>query len=146
MWAAVFAGITFFACLAIARADAVTYVARRTWGCARSRSATAGSGAIATRRAETLRTPTSKLGAKKGSGTWAFNAALWDGWDRLFLGFHFGNAEGQRAQGDPDSFIVELARAATQGSWQLGGNGAKITGLSNLYLISVPCAGNCGTE
>lgn len=69
--------------------------------------------------------------AARTSGTWEFDDTLWSSWDRLFLGFHFGNGGG-----NPDSFIVELERPDSEGAWQfLAGAGARTNGLSNIYLI-----------
>lgn len=70
----------------------------------------------------------------KEYGTWSFSASLWDSWDRLFLGFHFGGA-GDTTLSNPDSFIVELADPDALGRWELTGTNATITGLSNIYLI-----------
>ena len=78
------------------------------------------------------------------SGSWTVASALWSSYDRLFLGFHFGGGDDKSAT-NPDSFIVELARAYTTGSWALTGNGAKLTGLSNIYVLSSgTCTQNCG--
>lgn len=68
------------------------------------------------------------------SGSWTIDASLWNLWDHLYLAAHFGNGGG-----DPDSFIVELARADFTGTWQLGtGSNTenRLNGLSNLYLLS----------
>src|SRR5690606_4725027 len=69
-------------------------------------------------------------------GTWSFNGSVWSEYERLFLYFHFGNAEGFGWLGNPDWFIVELAPNDTYGSWELetlilG----KTTGLSNVGLL-----------
>ncbi len=70
-------------------------------------------------------------------GGWSLDAAAWGGWDRLFLGFHFGHA-GDRAASNPDSFVIELAGGALGGSWALGGGAdVRLTGLSNLYLFGI---------
>ncbi len=77
-------------------------------------------------------------------GTWAINASLWNSWEHLYLGFHFGGG-GNTTPDNPDSFIVELARPNTSGTWALGGLNAQLNGLSNIYLISkTPCTTNCG--
>ena len=70
----------------------------------------------------------------KEYGTWSFSASLWNTWDRLFLGFHFGGG-GDTTLSNPDSFIVELADPDALGRWELTGTNAAITGLSNIYLI-----------
>lgn len=75
-------------------------------------------------------------GHNANSGTWSFGADLWDDWSRLFIGFHFGNA-GDFESTNPDSFIVELARPDIMGTWELAGTGARLNGLSNLYLLGV---------
>jgi len=71
---------------------------------------------------------------KRVSGTWSFSQGLWDSWDRLFLGFHFGGG-GDTSASNPDSFIVELADPDALGRWELTGEKAKLNGLSNIYLI-----------
>jgi len=72
--------------------------------------------------------------AQRLSGTWSFSASLWNTWDRLFLGFHFGGA-GNTTLSNPDSFIVELADPDALGRWELTGTNASLNGLSNIYLI-----------
>jgi len=67
-------------------------------------------------------------------GTWTVAGSAWSAWDRLFLGFHFGGA-GDVSATDPDSFVVELMSADLTGTWALGGAGARLTGLSNIYLF-----------
>lgn len=75
------------------------------------------------------------------SGTWTFDVDLWDAWDSIFLYFHFGDAqdadegEGTGSTTDPDVFIVELVNDDNTGTWVFGGEGAKLTGLSNIALI-----------
>jgi hypothetical protein len=69
------------------------------------------------------------------SGTWTVAGSLWDDHDRVFLAFHFGNG-GSGDASNPDSFIVELARADLTGTWQLGGVGAKLNGISNIYVLT----------
>lgn len=70
----------------------------------------------------------------KEYGTWSFSQSLWDSWDRLYLGFHFGGG-GDTSASNPDSFIVELADPDASGRWELTGVEAKLNGLSNIYLI-----------
>lgn len=70
----------------------------------------------------------------KEYGTWSFSSSLWNTWDRLFLGFHFGGG-GDETNSNPDSFIVELADPDAAGRWELTGVDAKLNGLSNIYLI-----------
>jgi len=66
------------------------------------------------------------------SGTWTLFGDLWANWGQLFIGFHFGNGGG-----NPDSFIVELGRPDMTGSWELfAGTGARLNGLSNIYLMA----------
>ncbi len=78
------------------------------------------------------------------SGTWTLDAQRWNLWERLFLGFHFGGG-GPQAHSNPDSFVVELARADSTGQWRLTGpSGFKANALSNIYLMGLgPCT-NCG--
>lgn len=75
------------------------------------------------------------------SGSWSLATGIWDDFDQLFLGFHFGNG-----QGNPDSFIVELQEGMLSGEWFFLANAPdKLTGLSNLYLFTKPCEGDdCG--
>jgi hypothetical protein len=70
----------------------------------------------------------------KEYGTWSFSQSLWDSWDRLYLGFHFGGG-GREGTSNPDSFIVELADPDAAGRWELTGVNAELNGLSNIYLI-----------
>ena len=78
------------------------------------------------------------------SGTWAINASVWNSWDHIYLGFHFGGG-GNTTLDNPDSFIVELARPDAAGTWALSGTNAQLNGLSNMYLLSKgPCTTNCG--
>lgn len=80
------------------------------------------------------------------SGTWSVTQALWDAYDRLFVGFHFGGGS-DRFGSNPDSFIVELEEGKLTGDWQfLVVSPAQLTGLSNLYIFSdgPPCTANCG--
>lgn len=67
-------------------------------------------------------------------GTWTVASSAWSSWDRLFIGFHFGGA-GDVSETNPDSFVVELMASDLTGSWALGGAGARLTGLSNIYLF-----------
>ena len=79
------------------------------------------------------------------SGTWSISSGIWDLWDHVMVGFHFGNGGGS-----PDSFVVELARPTTSGDWSLVALGTdRLNGLSNIYLISevpreVPVPGTLG--
>jgi len=90
------------------------------------------------------------------SGDWAFDASWWS-YDRLFLGFHFGGGgecdpeaastnnpndviPGPDCLIDPDSFIVELMRDDTSGTWTT--NWGDQWGLSNLYLLAWCDEGN----
>lgn len=87
--------------------------------------------------------------AKLGSefGTWSFAASLWNSWDHLYLGFHFGGG-GNTNLDNPDSFIVELADPDASGTWALTDLdqvlNAQLNGLSNIYLIGKGrCTANC---
>jgi hypothetical protein len=96
-----------------------------------------------------LLTSTGPLGGDANgatSGTWTFDNNLWNDWDQIFLGFHFGNATGFGTLGNPDSFIIELARPDSSGTWELSGLNASLNGLSGLYLLrgAQVCQLNCG--
>jgi hypothetical protein len=68
------------------------------------------------------------------SGTWSFLDSLWDQYDRLFLYFHFGDAQDNpstTSTTDPDVFMVELVSPDSAGTWSFNGR----TGLSNIALI-----------
>lgn len=83
------------------------------------------------------------------AGAWGISSSLWSNYQQLFLALHFGGA-GNNSASDPDSFIVELQRFGSEGSWQLGGVGATLTGLSNIYVLgrgactvgAAACGGN----
>lgn len=78
------------------------------------------------------------------SGTWSFSSSLWNTWNQLFLGFHFGGG-GNTSVDNPDSFVVELSRPDASGTWALTGTNAQLNGLSNIYLLSKgACTVNCG--
>lgn len=77
------------------------------------------------------------------SGNWTVAQEAWDTYDRLFLGFHFGNA-GDNNASNPDWFIVELNRADLAGRWSLGGIGAQLNGLSHIDLIGLDDGGGGG--
>ena len=80
------------------------------------------------------------------SGTWVIGApSPWDSFQRVFIGFHFGGG-GDTTLSNPDSFVLELARADLTGTWALTGTNARLNGLSNLYLLGYkPCTGReCG--
>lgn len=80
----------------------------------------------------------------KEYGTWAINSGLWGTWNHLYLAFHFGGA-GDTSESNPDSFVVELGKLGSSGEWSLGPETAKLTGLSNIYLLGKePCTVNCG--
>ncbi len=68
------------------------------------------------------------------SGNWSIAQSALNTYQRLFLGFHFGNA-GDVDASNPDSFIVELARTDLSGTWSLGGVGAQLNGISHIDLI-----------
>jgi hypothetical protein len=70
------------------------------------------------------------------NGTWSFGSLLWNIWDRLFLGFHFGGG-GNTPSDNPDSFVVELAAFDFAGTFALGGG--QINGLSNIQLLGIRC-------
>ena len=68
-------------------------------------------------------------------GTWSVDADVWSTWERVALGFHFGNGTG-----DPDSFIVELNREQiSSGNWAflLETGAYSDQTLSNLYLFGI---------
>lgn len=84
------------------------------------------------------------------SGSWSFDADLWNQYDNLFLGFHFGGGgecnpdadstnnpndvlPGPDCGVDPDSFIIELESANNSGTWQA--DWGTQWGLSNIYLL-----------
>jgi hypothetical protein len=70
------------------------------------------------------------------TGTWSIDPTMWDEYIDVYLGFHFGNATGQGSLGDPDSFVIELARGDTAGTWALEGTNAALRNLSNIQLIA----------
>lgn len=68
-------------------------------------------------------------------GTFALDDLLWDDYARLFVAFHFGNGSG-----NPDSFLVELKRRDTAGTWQFIAPGTSgLNALSNIYLYGREC-------
>jgi hypothetical protein len=85
------------------------------------------------------------------SGSYSFNSSLWDTNDRLFIGFHFGGGgecgKGQNdpapCEVDPDSFVLELVKGVSSGTWT--SNWGQRWGLSNLYLLGNKCTtpGGC---
>jgi PEP-CTERM motif len=85
------------------------------------------------------------------SGSYSFDASLWDSNESLFLAFHFGGGgecgKGQNGPApcdvDPDSFVIELVRGVTSGTWET--NWGNRWGLSNLYLVGNECTteGGC---
>lgn len=80
------------------------------------------------------------------SGNWSFTSTLWNTYERMFLYFHFGDAQDNpstTSTTDPDIFIVELAKPDASGTWSFNGR----TGLSNIGLLGyddgrVPPGGN----
>ena len=77
------------------------------------------------------------------SGTWSVAASVWNLYEHVFLGFHFGDAKDGVSDEDPDMFIVELARANTSGNWVF--SSGKLTGLSHIDLVvQGACVTNCG--
>ena len=73
------------------------------------------------------------------AGTWTTAQSLWTTNERVYLAFHFGGG-GDTTLDNPDSFILELARADLTGSWALTGTNAQLNGLSNIYVLS---SGTC---
>ena len=73
--------------------------------------------------------------ARGTSGNWTISQSAWDTYDKLFLGFHFGNNNGAGDSANPDSFIIEVAAGALSGTWSLGGTGAVLNNLSHIDLI-----------
>ncbi len=70
------------------------------------------------------------------AGTWSFGSSAWGSNDRLFLYFHFGDAQdnpGPTSTTDPDIFIVELMSPDVAGKWSFSGK----QGLSNIALIGI---------
>ncbi|HEX7971328.1 MAG TPA: PEP-CTERM sorting domain-containing protein [Thiobacillus sp.] len=83
-------------------------------------------------------------GVGGSSGTWAFDPSVWNN-DRVFLYFHFGDAQdnpGPTSTTDPDIFIVELKSPDTSGTWSFGGG--RLTGLSNVGLLGSGSDGGGG--
>jgi hypothetical protein len=82
-------------------------------------------------------------GVGGNSGSWSIDPSVWNGDGRVFLYFHFGDAQdnpGGTSTTDPDTFIVELMEADTSGSWSFGGG--QLTGLSNIALLHADGNGN----
>lgn len=77
------------------------------------------------------------------SGNWTVSDDPWNIYQRLFLGFHFGNNNGAGNAGDPDSFFVELSRSDNAGTWVLAGAGAALNDLSHIDLFG---AGSCAAN
>lgn len=75
------------------------------------------------------------------SGNWTVAEAAWNTYQRIFLGFHFGNNNGAGDAANPDSFFVELARTDNAGTWSLGGlPNVALNNLSHIDLFgSVLC-------
>jgi hypothetical protein len=79
-------------------------------------------------------------GVNLSTGSWTIAPSVWAA-NRVFLWFHFGDANDNpspTSTTDPDTFIVELARADLTGSWTFGGSGGadvSLTGLSNIGLL-----------
>ena len=83
-------------------------------------------------------------GVGGSSGTWALDPSVWNN-DRVFLYFHFGDAQdnpGPTSTTDPDIFIVELKSPDTSGTWLFGGG--RLTGLSNVGLLGSGTDGGGG--
>lgn len=85
-------------------------------------------------------------GVGNTSGGWSFTSTLWNTYERMFLYFHFGDAQDNPGPGsttDPDIFIVELMSPDSSGTWSFSGQ----QGLSNIGLLGydegrVPPGGN----
>jgi hypothetical protein len=104
--------------------------------------------------------PLSITGVTSTTGNWSFNSSLWSDYDRMFLYFHFGDAQDNPAPGsttDPDIFIVELMSPDASGTWTFSrtdGGTSNLNGLSNIALLGVagdecvptPENGNCGQQ
>ncbi len=70
------------------------------------------------------------------TGNWRIDSGTWNSWDHLYLGLHFGGGS-SAANASPDSFVVELARPGSAGTWTLSGpDNFRATGLSNIYLLA----------
>lgn len=83
----------------------------------------------------TFRGPNNSAPGDSKSGTWSFNDSLWNTYSSLYVAFHFGGG-----QGTPDSFIVQLENASTNGvtsgTWSFNAIApAALNGLSNYYLL-----------
>lgn len=79
------------------------------------------------------------------SGGWSFESSVWDDYARVFLYFHFGDSQdepGPTSTTDPDIFIVELASANLEGSWEFSGQ----QGLSNIALLGAGEGGGGGDD
>jgi hypothetical protein len=81
------------------------------------------------------------------SGDWGVSSGSWSSWEHLYLGFHFGgggnNNPNPNEPGNPDWFVVELARADLSGTWAL--SLGDMRGLSNIYLLGKDaCSHDCG--
>jgi hypothetical protein len=83
------------------------------------------------------------------SGSYSFDASLWDSNDKLFIAFHFGGG-GECGKGkngpapcavDPDSFVVELIEGVSSGTWSTSWGNK--WALSNLYLVGNECTTDC---
>lgn len=89
------------------------------------------------------------MAADRLSGTWSLPSSLWTTYGRLFLAFHFGDGKPGEVLSNPDSFVLELLRPTTAGDWRFYSNdvNAKLTGLSNIYILSEgTCTTHCGTN
>ncbi len=73
-------------------------------------------------------------GVNGTAGGWSFASSVWDDFARVFLYFHFGDAQDNpspTSTTDPDIFIVELNPVDITGSWAFNGQ----QGLSNIALL-----------
>lgn len=76
------------------------------------------------------------MNSARTAGTWAIDSGAWSDWEHLYLGLHFGGG-GTASSVSPDSFVVELARLGSAGTWSLSGTADfRATGLSNIYLLA----------
>ena len=66
------------------------------------------------------------------SGNWSLSSTIWSSYSSLYLGFHFG-----QGQGNPDSFVVQLESGQTSGDWWFHAATGGVNGLSNYSLFGV---------
>lgn len=71
------------------------------------------------------------FGQTNGTGTWSFNASMWDTNAELAIGFKFGTGN------QPDEwFVYSLQDLVSSGNWQFFNIGGRGGGLSHLVLYA----------